>query len=77
MVGMFLVTSTYQASNEAIQHRLESHRAWLDTHYETGTFFISGRLVPPTGGFMLARGIGRHAAFGYGMLLLSPLGRDR
>ncbi|MCW6512162.1 YciI family protein [Lichenifustis flavocetrariae] len=56
---MFLVTSTYLASSEAIQHRLPEHRAWIDTHYANGTFFLSGRLVPPTGGFMLVRGISR------------------
>lgn len=56
---MFLVTSRYTASPEEIARALPAHREWLSLLYDRGIFVLSGRLVPPTGGFMLARGIGR------------------
>jgi uncharacterized protein YciI len=56
---MFLVTSRYTASPEEIARVLPAHREWLSLLYDRGIFILSGRLVPPTGGFMLARGIGR------------------
>ncbi len=56
---MFLVTSTYTAAPEAITAALPDHRVWVAALYERGVFVLSGRLVPPTGGFMLARGVSR------------------
>jgi uncharacterized protein YciI len=56
---MFLVTSTYTAPPEAIAASLAAHREWLAGLYENGIFFVSGRLVPPQGGFMMARGVSR------------------
>jgi len=56
---MFLITSRYTASPEEIARALPAHREWLSVLYERGIFILSGRLVPPTGGFMLAHGIGR------------------
>lgn len=38
---------------------LPEHREWLGDLYARGVFVLSGRLVPPTGGFMLARGVER------------------
>ena len=32
------------------------HRAWLDQHYRSGLFLVSGRQSPPIGGVLLARG---------------------
>lgn len=56
---MFLVTSTYTATPEAIAAALPAHRDWVATLYDRGIFFLSGRLVPPTGGFMMATGVTR------------------
>jgi uncharacterized protein YciI len=56
---MFLVTSTYAAAPEAIAAALPAHRLWVEALYDRGVFVLSGRLVPPTGGFMLARGVAR------------------
>lgn len=56
---MFLITSTYSAPPDEIARALPEHRDWVGTLYERGVFVLSGRLVPPTGGFMVARGIGR------------------
>lgn len=58
---MFLVTSTYTASADEIAAFLAEHRAWLAPLFDSGVFVLSGRLVPFTGGFMVARGIGRAA----------------
>lgn len=56
---MFIVTSRYHAPSEAIARALPAHRAWVEEQYARGIFVLSGRLVPPTGGFMLARGVTR------------------
>ncbi len=56
---MFLVTSTYRATPEAIAAALPAHREWVGALYDRGIFILSGRLVPPTGGFMVAVGIAR------------------
>ncbi len=58
---MFLVTSTYRGTPEAIAAALPAHREWVGTQYDRGVFILSGRLVPPTGGFMVAIGIARAA----------------
>ena len=59
MANLFLVTSRYTAPTDTIDFHLVEHRAWVDTLYSRGTFILSGRLAPPTGGFMLAREISR------------------
>lgn len=56
---MFMVTSTYLAPTEAIAAALPAHREWVAALYARGVFILSGRLVPPTGGFMLAIGVAR------------------
>jgi uncharacterized protein YciI len=56
---LFLVLSTYTASPEAIALVLPEHRAWVAELYDRQVFVLSGRLTPPTGGFMLARGVAR------------------
>lgn len=56
---MFMITSAYRAPQPEIAAALPAHRAWIDALYARGIFVLSGRLVPPSGGFMLAIGIGR------------------
>ena len=56
---MFIVTSRYTASPEAIAAALPDHRVWVADLYERGVFVLSGRLVPFVGGFMLARDVTR------------------
>lgn len=56
---VFFVSSTYTAPAEAIAAMLPEHRVWVAALYEQEIFFLSGRLVPPAGGFMMARGVTR------------------
>lgn len=56
---MFLITSTYKVPRDTIAALLPEHRLWVDALYASGVFVMSGMLNPPTGGFMLARGIAR------------------
>ena len=58
---MFMVTSTYTAAPDAIAAALPAHRIWVGDLYDRGVFFLSGRLQPPTGGFMMAKGVTRDA----------------
>jgi uncharacterized protein YciI len=58
---MFFISSTYTAPPEKIEALLPAHRAWVDQHYQSGVFVLSGRLDPPTGGFMIARAIEKAA----------------
>ncbi|MDR3495624.1 MAG: YciI family protein [Ancalomicrobiaceae bacterium] len=56
---MYFISSTYAVAKDRIEALLPAHRAWLDRHYAAGDFLMSGRLDPPTGGFMLARAMPR------------------
>ncbi len=51
---MFIVSITYQRPLSEIDAYIEEHIAFLDHHYNTGTFLASGRKEPRTGGFILA-----------------------
>jgi uncharacterized protein YciI len=73
-ISVFLVLSTYTGSPEAIARVLPEHRNWVGELYERQIFVLSGRLKPPTGGFMLARGIGRAEL--ESLLVTDPFRRD-
>ena len=51
---MFIVTLTYTRPNEEIDQLLAAHRAFLREQYANGTFVLSGRMVPRTGGIIIA-----------------------
>ncbi|GGY21644.1 GTP cyclohydrolase [Massilia dura] len=51
---MFIVTLTYLKPNEEIDALLAAHRAFLRQQYANGTFVMSGRMVPRTGGIIIA-----------------------
>lgn len=53
---MFVVLLRYLVPLEKIEALLPEHVAFLDRHYADGTFLVSGRKVPRTGGVILARG---------------------
>ena len=48
------MTLTYLKPAEEIDALLAAHRAYLHEQYENGMFLISGRMVPRTGGVILA-----------------------
>lgn len=56
---MFLIDVQYEAPLAEVDAALQDHVAFLRQQYERGTFLMSGRKVPRTGGVILARGVGR------------------
>ncbi|MFN7709544.1 MAG: YciI family protein [Holosporales bacterium] len=55
----FLVTLTYKASLEEIEHHRPAHRAFLDHLVSEGTLLLSGPQNPLNGGILIVRGTGR------------------
>lgn len=52
---LYLVTLTYCAPLREVDVLLDEHKAFLERHYESGVFLLSGRREPRTGGVILAR----------------------
>ena len=52
---MFVLSLTPTGSPEAMDRLRPEHLAWVAKGYADGLLLASGRLVPPTGGLMLAR----------------------
>lgn len=53
---MFVVELTYTAPLAKIDGQMHAHMAFLNKHYSAGTFVVSGRQIPRTGGIILAVG---------------------
>ena len=53
---MFVIELTYKADLTDIDAHMTAHVAFLKRHYESGTFVVSGRKIPRTGGIILAAG---------------------
>ena len=53
---MFILTLTYVAPLEEIDRHAPAHIDWIKAGYTSGVFLASGRKVPRTGGFILAKG---------------------
>ena len=49
----------YTAPLSAVDAHIDSHKAWVARHIDSGVFLLAGRRVPRTGGFILAAGIDR------------------
>ena len=52
---LFIVTSSYLKPKTEIAEVTPQHREWLDQHYRSGLFIVSGRMVSGQGGVILAR----------------------
>lgn len=52
---MFILISRFQRPLDEINHFLAPHSAWVQRHYESGRFLVSGRREPPIGGIIVAR----------------------
>ena len=52
---LFVVTGRFLQSAEAVAAATPRHREWLDQHYRSGTFLVSGRQLSGQGGVLLAR----------------------
>jgi uncharacterized protein YciI len=53
---MFILTLTYVAPLEEVDKHVPAHMEWIKAGYASGAFLASGRKVPRTGGFVLAKG---------------------
>jgi uncharacterized protein YciI len=53
---MFVLLLTYVRPVEEVDALMHDHMAWLEEHYATGRFVVSGRRIPRTGGVILANG---------------------
>lgn len=51
----FMISLDYQVSMNDVEAHLPAHRDFLQRYYADGTFLLSGRKVPRTGGLILAR----------------------
>ena len=56
---MFIIELTYKAPLEQIDAQMKPHMAFLNKHYTSGHFLVSGRKVPRDGGIILAVGTNR------------------
>ena len=56
---MFVIELTYKAPLTKIDARMKAHVAFLNKYYQSGTFLVSGRQIPRTGGIILAVGESR------------------
>jgi uncharacterized protein YciI len=52
---MFLLHLTYIKPLAEIDRLIPEHRAYLERHYASGCFLLSGRREPRTGGVIVAR----------------------
>jgi len=53
---MFVIELTYRADLPAIDARMREHMRFLNKHYASGHFLVSGRKIPRDGGIILAIG---------------------
>ena len=56
---MFIIELTYKAPLDQIDAHMKQHMVFLNKHYASGHFVVSGRQVPRTGGIILAVGKSR------------------
>jgi uncharacterized protein YciI len=56
---MFLIILTYKRPVAEVDVFVAEHRAFLDKHYASGHFLLSGRKLPRDGGVILAKGDSR------------------
>jgi uncharacterized protein YciI len=52
---MFVLISRFQQPLEEINRHLAPHSEWVERHYASGRFLVSGRRTPPVGGVIVAR----------------------
>ena len=53
---MFVIELTYKAALSEIDRHMKAHAAFLNQHYASGRFVVSGRQVPREGGIIIAVG---------------------
>jgi len=58
---MFIIELIYKANLAEIDAHMKPHMRFLKTHYDAGTFLLSGRKIPRDGGIIIAAGANREA----------------
>jgi uncharacterized protein YciI len=53
---VFVLLLTYVQPLPEVDALMRRHIAWLDEHYASRQFVVSGRRIPRTGGVIVARG---------------------
>ncbi len=53
---MLILSVKYTSPIEEIDPHINTHMDWVAEGYEKGMFLASGRMVPRTGGIILAKG---------------------
>lgn len=56
---MFLIMLQYIRPVAAVEHFMEAHTAFLQKHYESGQFILSGRRKPKSGAVILCNASSR------------------
>ncbi|CAN5200182.1 YciI family protein [soil metagenome] len=56
---MFVLLITYTKPVSEVDAHIEGHRDWLQQHYASGHFLMSGRKEPRTGGVIMATAASR------------------
>ncbi|MCW3462342.1 YciI family protein [Chitinophaga nivalis] len=56
---MFLILLQYIRPVAAVEHFMEAHTAFLQKHYDSGQFILSGRRKPKSGGLILCNASSR------------------
>ncbi|GGR00963.1 YciI family protein [Deinococcus ruber] len=52
---LFMIVSRYLKSADEVAAVTPRHREWLDQHYRSGLFLVSGRKADSSGGVILAK----------------------
>lgn len=56
---MYLLLSRYVKPLDEVERHLPAHREFLDRHYASGLFIVSGPLEPRTGGVIVTADLDR------------------
>ena len=56
---MFIIELSYKAPLQQVDAQMKPHMAFLNKHYASGHFLVSGRKIPRDGGIILAVGKSR------------------
>ena len=56
---MFIIELIYKAPLKQVDAQMKPHMAFLNKHYASGHFLVSGRKIPRDGGIILAVGKSR------------------
>ena len=56
---MYLIMLQYIRPVAAVEHFMEAHTAFLQKHYESGRFILSGRRKPKSGSLILCNASSR------------------